>query len=168
MEDYRIDFEGNLLPWIGRTSKLIDHCIAEQFSSKGIELTKVQMLLLKSLKESNGIPQHNLAYLTNRDKASLARLLNTMEKKTLVARIPSDMDHRINLIYITKNGESLFKRAWPVMKDTVDLIQKNIIDSEIKSVINVFRKILANLNAEEFSEIQKLQTEKDQHHLNNK
>ena len=77
----------------------------------GIELTKVQLILLKKLNEMDGQPQNNLAFLTNRDKASLARLITTMEKKNLVARIPSKSDHRINNIYITKHGLCILKKA---------------------------------------------------------
>ena len=61
--------------------KVIDYFIMDRFSENGIGLTKVQWLLLKRLKEMNGEPQHSLAFLTNRDKASLTRLLTTMEKK---------------------------------------------------------------------------------------
>ena len=42
------------------------------------------------------------------------------------------------------------------------------MDSEIKSVIEILKKILANLNADELSEIHRLQSKKDQHYINNK
>ena len=95
------------MPWLGKTMKFIDYFIADGLRENGIDLTKTQVIMLLRLQRVNGQPQHNLAFLTNRDKASLARLLTTMENKNLVARIPSKEDGRVNLIYITKHGEEI-------------------------------------------------------------
>jgi DNA-binding MarR family transcriptional regulator len=105
--------------------------------------------MLKKLKEVDGQPQHNLAFLTNRDKASLARLITTMEKKNLVARIPSKSDHRINNIYLTKRGDDILKKSIPVMQDIIDHIQKDIAQEEIDMTIKTMKKIIENINAEE-------------------
>lgn len=148
-EEFTIDLSKNIVPWIGHTSKLVDYYIAECFAKEGIELTKAQMILLKRLKEGNGIAQHDLAFLTNRDKASLARLLNTMEKKNLLARIPSENDHRINLIYITKHGEIILKKAWPIMQEIFEKIHRGISEAKITQIIEVIQKIQHNLHAED-------------------
>jgi DNA-binding MarR family transcriptional regulator len=111
-----LEFEKTMMPWIGRSMKVIDYFIMDRFAQNGIELTKVQWLLLKRLKELNGEIQHNLAFLTNRDKASLTRLLTTMEKKNLVARIPSDTDHRANKIFITAKWRENFEESEPVFQ----------------------------------------------------
>ena len=153
MKEFNIDLESNMMPWIGRTSKLIDYYVADCLDKQGIKLTKVQMMLLKRLRENNGLTQHELAFLTNRDKASLARLLNTMEKKNLVARIPSELDHRINLIYITKHGENILKQAWPIIKDVFKQIHQGINNDEISLFINIMQRVQHNIDAEDLFEL---------------
>jgi len=143
-----------LIPWMGRTMKVLDYFISDKLCENGIELTRVQLILLYKLKEADGQPQHNLAYLTNRDKASLARLLNTMEKKNLVARIPSKSDNRINHIYLTKHGDEMLKNAAPVMTDILSQIQEGISESEIDNVIKVLKKINKNIKSEELVAMQ--------------
>jgi len=143
-----------LIPWMGRTMKVLDYFISDKLCENGIELTRVQLILLYKLKEADGQPQHNLAYLTNRDKASLARLLNTMEKKNLVARIPSKSDNRINHIYLTKHGDEMLKNAAPVMTDILSQIQEGISESEIDNVIKVLKKINTNIKSEELVAMQ--------------
>ena len=150
MEKIEIDFENNILPWLGRTSKVLDYFIADYFETRGLKLTKVQLICLFRLQQCNGVAQNNLADITNRDKASLARLLTTMEKKNLVARIPSKTDKRINEIHITKNGEEILKRMLPVLNDIMGEVQKNISGQEIKTVIEVLKKINKNINSEQF------------------
>ena len=149
-----IDIDKTLMPWIGRSMKVIDYFIMDRFSENGIGLTKVQWLLLKILYEMNGESQHNLAFLTNRDKASLTRLLTTMEKKNLVARIPSETDQRVNRIYITTNGEKILRKAQPVIDEIINEMQKGITEAERMCTIKVLKKLLNNIKSEELVAIE--------------
>ena len=144
-----IDIDKTLMPWLGKTMKVIDYFIMDRFSEKGIALTKVQWLLLTRLKEMNGESQHNLAFLTNRDKASLTRLLTTMDNKNLVARIPSNEDHRINHIYITAYGEKVLKMTTPVLEGMIEEMQAGISNQERAMVIDVLKKLINNIKSDE-------------------
>lgn len=149
-----IDLDKTLMPWIGKSMKVIDYFIMDRFSENGIGLTKVQWLLLKRLKEMNGESQHNLAFLTNRNKASLTRILTTMEKKNMVARIPSKSDQRINRIYITSYGEKILKLAQPVVEEMIEEIQTGISEEERALVIKVLKKLMNNIKTEELVAIE--------------
>ncbi len=153
-----IDFEKTLIPWIGKTSKLVDYYVMDRFNEEGIELTKVQWIMLMRLKQMNGTPQHNLADLTNRDKASLARLLNTLEKKNLVARIPSKTDQRINHIHITAQGERIIKLATPVIAKIMEELQAEIPSEDIVFAIQIMRRIQNNIHAESLITIENKHT----------
>ena len=137
--------ENTLAPWLGRTSKMIDNHVQELFCEKDICLTKIQWVFLKKVQEQNGVPQQELAFLTGRDKTSLTRLVNTMEKKNLVARIPSKLDKRINNIYITKKGALLYNETLPIIEKFVVGLQENISSEEITQTIRVIKKIQENL-----------------------
>jgi len=149
-----IDIDKTMMPWIGKSMKIIDYFIMDRFSEKGIGLTKVQWLLLKILDDRNGESQHNLAFLTSRDKASLTRLITTMENKNLVARIPSDKDHRVNRIYITANGEKILKMSKPVIMEMIREMQKGISEEERGLVISVLKKLMNNIKSEELVAIE--------------
>ena len=137
--------ENTLAPWLGRTSKMIDNHVQELFCEKDICLTKIQWVFLKKVQEQNGVPQQELAFLTGRDKTSLTRLVNTMEKKNLVARIPSKFDKRINNIHITKKGALLYNETLPIIEKFVAGLQENISSEEITQTIKVIKKIQENL-----------------------
>ncbi|WBX72782.1 MarR family transcriptional regulator [Tenacibaculum pacificus] len=141
-----MDFENTLAPWLGKTMKMIDNHIQDLFFEKNIHLTKIQFIVLKRLRHKNGVPQQELAFLTGRDKTSLTRLINTMQKKNLVARVPSESDKRINNIHLTKKGIELFDETFPIMKSFAKCLQENISEEEIAQVINVIKKVQDNLN----------------------
>lgn len=139
------EFEDTLLPWMGRTMKLVDTYITSQLIEHNIDLTKVQLILLKILYANDGQPQNDLALLTNRDKASLARLLDVVERKGLVVRVPSKEDRRIKLVHITKKGMEYYERARPLVIEIIKKVQQGISDKEIRFIIEKLKHMQLNL-----------------------
>ncbi len=129
--------------------KTIDYYIHDQLRNSGLELTKEQWLLLKILNDEDGRPQNDLAFITNRDKGSLARLLNTMENRNLVVRIPSKNDRRINEIYLTKHGRKVFNDSTPLFKKIITEIESGVSDEEKELIRNVMDKIYNNIKSKE-------------------
>ncbi|MDP6908096.1 MAG: MarR family transcriptional regulator [Flavobacteriales bacterium] len=138
--------EKAMVPWIGKTMKHIDLYLNAKLSEKGISLTRQQVILMKILFHEGALPQQDLAFITERDKTSLTRLVNGMEKKNLVARIPSTEDKRVNLIHLTKNGERVLNETAPVLLSIVDEVQKGISKKDQKTVIEVMKKIQENIS----------------------
>ncbi|WP_299528223.1 MarR family transcriptional regulator [uncultured Lutibacter sp.] len=140
------DFNKTLAPWIGRTAKILNMYISEVFLQNNIQVTKEQWIVLKILFEDNEpLIQNELAFITNRNKASLTRLINVMEKNNLVTRIPSKNDSRKNLIQITETGKLLFLKMKPLMLHTLEKMQQGITEEEKKIFFNVMTKIQFNL-----------------------
>lgn len=140
------DFNKTLAPWIGRTYKMMNVYISEVIRAHNLKVTKEQWLVLKILHEDHdGIIQNELACITSRNKASLTRLINVMEKNNLVTRIPSQEDSRKNLIYSTKTGKELFLKMKPLMLESIKKLQEGISDTEMKLFIEVMTKIQNNL-----------------------
>ena len=148
------DIDKSLLPWLDRTVKCIEYYITDGLREKGVDVTKAQMILLHRLRMADGQPQHSLAYITDRDKASLARLLTTMENKNLVARIPSKTDGRVNLIYLTKHGEELLQRTEPIINKLIEDIQNGISGKEFDAIISGMKKIQKNIKTEDIVAIE--------------
>lgn len=121
----------------------------DKFESSGIPLTKAQMIALRVLSRQNGIIQNNLAFITNRDKASLTRLIDTMEKKELVSRTHSSNDRRVKQVFITEKGKTLIESAMPVLDEMMKDVQKGLSQKEIDDTIKVLKKISKNINADE-------------------
>ena len=138
-------FENLMMPWIGKTMKHIDLFIATKMAEKGINLTRQQVILLKILFHDGPLAQNDLAYFTDRDKTSLTRLLGTMEKKNLVARITSPEDKRVNLVHLTKHGEKILNEISPILLEVIMQMQEGISEEDQKVVINVMKRIQGNI-----------------------
>lgn len=138
-------FESATIPWIGKAMKSIDHFISTRLSESGINLTRQQVVLMKTLYQGGPLPQNDLAFLTDRDKTSLTRLLNGMEKKNLVARIPSSEDKRVNLVHLTKNGEKVLNETAPTLLDIIRELEDGVSAEEKACVIKVMKQIRENI-----------------------
>lgn len=142
------EFEKTIAPWLGRTVKMIELKIEDTLKADGIDITKVQFLLLKTVEQKEGINQNDLAFLTNRNKSSLARIINSLEKKNFIARLPSKKDKRVNHLFITSHGKQMIQIAQPYFIEMGNTIEKGLSKTEIENMINTLKKIQTNVGIE--------------------
>ena len=148
-EDFFPQFEQLLLPWLGRAMKSFDFHLADELAHAGITLSKHQIILLHILSLKDGIPQNDLAFITDRDKTSLTRLISIMERKALVRRKTCESDKRVNNIFITQKGLEETKMAFPLIINEIDNIQQKINAKEIETTIKVLKQIITFTNRKE-------------------
>ncbi len=140
-----MELKKTLGPWLGKTSKMIGCLINEVLVENNIALTREQWIILIKLHQQGGLAQNELAFITERDKTSLTRLINTMERKNLVFRKISKTDKRIKLVYLTEFGKSEYKNALPVMQNIIQNLQKGLSQKEIENTIRTLQKLQENL-----------------------
>lgn len=141
-----LSFEKSVAPWVSKTAKIMSIFLKDAFAEHSVDLTKEQFILLRVLHDKDGVMQKDLAFITERNKGSLTRLINTMEKKNFVARIPDTEDKRINRIYLTAHGQKIFRQIQPVVQTCMRQVQHGLTKEEIKTTIAVLEKIQNNLN----------------------
>ena len=148
-EDYFPQFEKLLLPWLGRAMKSFDFHLADELLNAGISLSKHQIILLRIFSMEDVIPQNDLAFITDRDKTSLTRLISTMERKGLLKRKTCETDKRVNNVFITQKGLEEAKMAFPLIINEIDKIKQKIKAKEIETTIKVLKQIITFTNRKE-------------------
>jgi len=143
------NFEETLLPWLGKISKEFSFLVQTVFDRHNIDLTRHQWIVLKKLNEKNGQTQNDLAIITDRDKTSLARLINTMERKALVSRVSDISDKRIKNIFITTKGEEILTSTIPLMRNLIAKMQNRLSEDELTKTICILKKVKQNLETQE-------------------
>ncbi|MEP1487140.1 MAG: MarR family transcriptional regulator [Algibacter sp.] len=146
-DDIHIDFENAIVPWLGKTVKVIDYAFQELLKHNDLDLTKEQMIVLKRLHDKDGLNQNELAFLTLRNKSSLTRLLSKMERKNYILRKQSIEDKRVNNVYLTQLGKDIFLDSKPVLKEMITDVESNISKEEKEQIINILKKIQSNFNS---------------------
>jgi DNA-binding MarR family transcriptional regulator len=140
-----VKLDNTLGPWLGKTSKMLACLIGEVFKENNLDLTREQWVFLVKLNHKDGIPQNELAFITERDKTSLTRLVKTMERKDLIIRQNSTKDKRIKLVFLTEEGKIVYKKSLPIMQKTIKDLQKGLTTEEIKLTIQVLKKFQSTI-----------------------
>jgi len=142
------EFAKSIFPWVGKTGKLLRAYLNLRLVKSGFELSSKQWILLRVLHDLDGRPQNELADITDRDKASLGRLISNMEKRELVVRIQDPSDKRVNRIFLTKKGRRIFSETLPTIENAFEILGRGITPMETQQVINVMQKVLQNIEQE--------------------
>jgi len=111
-----------------------------------LNITVEQWVFLKVVSESPApIYQNDLALITNRNKASLTRLLNTLEKKGFIFRKNLSDDSRKKYVFISEKGNELFTSTRPLFMNAMQRMQSGISLSELDQFIKTITKIQNNI-----------------------
>src|SRR5215217_6464397 len=104
--------KGELYSFItGKASTAIARRLQKKFNTSGVNLTIEQWSVLYHLWKQDGASQQELCNATFRDKPSITRLVDNLEKLNLVKRMPSENDRRINKVQLTKQALKLHEES---------------------------------------------------------
>ena len=113
----------------------------DDLQNNGINVTPEQYLVLDILWENQPLSQQKIADMIQKDKNSVTKIIDSLEKKNLVSRIVDKNDRRINIIECTEQGRNLEKISTDVaikfMNDVVKGIDKQDLDSFVKVMLQM-------------------------------
>jgi len=108
----------------GKASAALGRRLQRNLKDEGVVITSEQWTLLYYLWIEEGRTQQELALLTFRDKPSISRLINNLERLKLVMRVNDKEDKRSNLIFLTKQGrlwrDSCMRRAKRTIQEALE------------------------------------------------
>ena len=138
--------KGELYSFItGKASTAIARRLQKKFNAAGLNITIEQWSVLYHLWKEEGISQQELCNATFRDKPSITRLVDNLEKLNLVKRVPSDHDRRINLIYITKQAQKLQEETMQLAEETLNEALETVPAEKVDVCKEVLKLVYDNL-----------------------
>jgi len=101
--------------------------------------------VLYQLWKQDGISQQELCNATFRDKPSITRLVDNLEKLKLVKRISSSEDRRMNLIFLTDAARALQERSMELANRTLNEALEGVDPKAIELCKAVLQQVYDNL-----------------------
>ena len=137
---------GELYSFItGKASTAIARRLQKKFNAAGLNLTIEQWSVLYHLWKQEGISQQELCNATFRDKPSITRLVDNLEKLNLVKRVPSENDRRINLVYLTKQAPKLQEETMVLAEETLNEALETVPSDKVDVCKEVLQIVYDNL-----------------------
>lgn len=120
--------------------------ISSIFQEHGFNITPEQFLVMDALWNEGTMSQQQIAHTIMKDKNSVVKLLDGLEKKNLVVRVADKNDRRQNLIELTQYAWEIKDSITEVAINAVDLVIKDIPQNEMYIFIKVLSKMAENMN----------------------
>jgi DNA-binding MarR family transcriptional regulator len=111
----------------------------------GLNITIEQWSVLYHLWKQEGMSQQELCNATFRDKPSITRLVDNLERSGLVKRVASEHDRRINLIFLTKRAQKLQEEAMAMAEETLNEALEKVPPEKIDVCKEVLQIVYDNL-----------------------
>jgi DNA-binding MarR family transcriptional regulator len=110
-----------------------------------LDITIEQWSVLYQLWKNDGMSQRELCNATYRDKPSITRLVDNLEKMKLVRRVPSKEDRRMNLIYLTDAAKALQEGSMDLANLTLNEALTGVSPADIELCKSVLQRVYDNL-----------------------
>lgn len=130
---------------IGVTVKALVRKVNASFSQHNIDLTVSQMVILNLLNNDDGLCQHSLSEMLNKDKSAILRQINCLEKKHFLIKIPDPEDKRRKKLVLTKPGLETLENALRVENELLETVLGDIDDQDLATFYNVLKQIYENV-----------------------
>ena len=129
----------------GMATTAVARRLQKNFRQAGLEITIEQWSVLYHLWKEDELSQQELGTRTFRDKASITRLIDNLEKQGLVTRVASNTDRRINKVCLMDAAKPLQQMTYDIANQTMNEALQNISKEEIEVVKNVLQRVYDNL-----------------------
>lgn len=119
--------------------------LQKYFREAGLDITVEQWSVLMHLWKEDGVNQQELCNKTFRDKPSITRLVDNLEKLGLVRRVAGKIDRRINFIFLTDEARNLRDKTMDLANATLMEGLNGVSDEDVEVVRRVLSQVYDNL-----------------------
>lgn len=119
---------------------------AKELSRNDINLTPEQYLVMDILWDADVMSQQAIADIIQKDKNSVTKFIDSLEKKGLVYRAVNKEDRRVNNIIVSEEGKKLKTKTTEVAVKMMRNVLKDIKEEDLMSFDRVMMQIKDNLD----------------------
>jgi len=132
---------------IGHAAMRLKIGLRRLFVASGLNVTPEQWVVLFRLHEKEGLTQSELGERTVKDKTTITRILDRLEKKDMASRRRDARDRRAQRIFLTEKGLATLDALMPLVRRYADGIFGEFVDEERAVLRGLLMRVEARLDA---------------------
>ena len=126
--------------------------IAAKLRQENVPLTPEQFLLIDLLWNQGSMSQQQLADQMHKDKNSVTKLVDAIERKGFVYRQQNASDRRSNTLVLTEKALELRDHAKQKGISILDEMLEDISETELRAFLSTLNKLNVNMTIENTAE----------------
>ena len=119
---------------------------AKELNKNDINLTPEQYLVMDILWDADVMSQQSIADIIQKDKNSVTKFIDSLEKKGLVYRVVNKEDRRVNNIMVSEEGKKLKTKTTEVAIKMMRNVLDNIKEEDLMAFDKVMMQIKDNID----------------------
>ncbi|MEM9835635.1 MAG: MarR family winged helix-turn-helix transcriptional regulator [Bacteroidota bacterium] len=135
----------SLIFLVNRVARQMATLALQDLEFDGWKPQGTHMAIIADLLEKDGVRQQDLAVSTIKDKATITRGLQGLEREKIIDRRINPNDRRNKLIYLTKKGHCLKAAFAPMIQQTMHMATTGIDPDQLAQCRQVLNQIYINL-----------------------
>ncbi len=120
---------------------------AKELNKNDINLTPEQYLVMDVLWDAEMLSQQAIADIIQKDKNSVTKFIDSLEKKGLVYRAVNKNDRRINNIIVSEEGMRLKDKTTEVAINMMSNVLKDINEDDLMTFDKVMNQMKDNIDS---------------------
>ncbi|HOT44809.1 MAG TPA: MarR family transcriptional regulator [Spirochaetota bacterium] len=120
--------------------------VLRKIKEYGYDITPEQGHVLNAIGESEGISQSEIAGRTMKDKPTITRILDNLEKKKLIERRSDTGDRRAYRIYLTAKGKEKIAMFMKIIEEVDEKAFRGLNDNDIRKLEEILGTVRTNVD----------------------
>lgn len=130
--------------WIDRTSRMMKYFASAKAIELDLGITIDQWVILLMISQGDDISQTEIVQRTFKDKASVARISDILEKKEYIERKRNPENRREYMMKATKKGIMKIEELTPHVLEAREIGMKGFTEEELVSLVSMLQRIHNN------------------------
>ena len=130
-----------------RTTRIVKLCFTKAFTQLQVDITPEQWVILDTLKERGSLLQVDIAHIVYKNTPTVSRMIDHLERKALISRVPSETDRRATVISLTLEGNQLVERCMEEINRLRDLTWRELSNEDFQQFTRIIDQVFVNMQS---------------------
>jgi DNA-binding MarR family transcriptional regulator len=109
-----------------------------------LEVTSAQFAILKNVLKGNATAACELCKTMDYDRGAMSRMIDRLEKKGLIQRVPLPHTRRTQALEVTAAGKAAFPKMQSCLSRVINRMLTGVARAEVREVSTILKRMLAN------------------------
>jgi DNA-binding MarR family transcriptional regulator len=143
-----VELNNNLAPLLSQVRMAMLSGVDQEFlldeEVASLEVTAAQFVIIANLLKGHANSACELCKFMDYDRGAMSRMIDRLETKGLIRRVPLAHTRRTVALEVTETGQAAFPKMQACLAKVVNRLLKGVTKTQVREVEKTLKRMLAN------------------------